>query len=67
MAAIGMVVSGWLLWLAQRHIPIGTDYAAWTGIGAAGTFHSSWASATANLTTGFRSAAFAKACCVRLG
>ena len=33
-----MAVSGLLLWLAQRHIPIGTAYAVWTGIGAAGTF-----------------------------
>jgi quaternary ammonium compound-resistance protein SugE len=37
--AVGfMVVSGFLLWLAQRNIPIGTAYAVWTGIGAAGTF-----------------------------
>lgn len=37
--AIGfMSVSGLLLWLAQRQIPIGTAYAVWTGIGAAGTF-----------------------------
>jgi quaternary ammonium compound-resistance protein SugE len=27
-----------LLWLAQKTIPIGTSYAIWTGIGAAGTF-----------------------------
>ncbi len=33
-----MVVSGYLLYLAQRHIPMGTAYAVWTGIGAAGTF-----------------------------
>lgn len=33
-----MAVSGFLLWLAQRQIPIGTAYAIWTGIGAAGTF-----------------------------
>lgn len=33
-----MVVSGFLLWLAQKEIPIGTSYAIWTGIGAAGTF-----------------------------
>jgi quaternary ammonium compound-resistance protein SugE len=33
-----MGVSGALLWLAQRDIPIGTSYAVWTGIGAAGTF-----------------------------
>lgn len=33
-----MAVSGYLLWLAQRDLPIGTAYAVWTGIGAAGTF-----------------------------
>jgi len=33
-----MTCSGTLLWLAQRQIPIGTAYAVWTGIGAAGTF-----------------------------
>lgn len=33
-----MAGSGFLLWLAQRQIPIGTAYAIWTGIGAAGTF-----------------------------
>lgn len=33
-----MAVSGFLLWLAQRQIPIGTSYAVWRGIGAAGTF-----------------------------
>ena len=37
-AAVCMVASGALLWLAQRDIPIGTAYAVWTGIGAAGTF-----------------------------
>ena len=37
-AVVGMAVSGLLLWLAQRSIPIGTAYAVWTGIGAAGTF-----------------------------
>lgn len=37
--AVGfMATSGWLLWLAQKQIPIGTAYAIWTGIGAAGTF-----------------------------
>jgi len=30
--------SGYLLYLAQRNIPMGTAYAVWTGIGAAGTF-----------------------------
>ncbi|MGB5425284.1 MAG: multidrug efflux SMR transporter [Gammaproteobacteria bacterium] len=33
-----MGISGLLLWLAQRQIPLGTSYAVWTGIGAAGTF-----------------------------
>jgi quaternary ammonium compound-resistance protein SugE len=37
-AIVGMALSGWLLWLAQREIPMGTAYAVWTGIGAAGTF-----------------------------
>ena len=37
-AALFMAGSGFLLWLAQRDIPIGTSYAVWTGIGAAGTF-----------------------------
>jgi quaternary ammonium compound-resistance protein SugE len=37
-AIIFMAISGALLWLAQRQIPIGTAYAVWTGIGAAGTF-----------------------------
>ena len=37
-AVFFMATSGLLLWLAQRHIPIGTAYAVWTGIGAAGTF-----------------------------
>ena len=37
-ALVFMAASGFLLWLAQRHIPIGTAYAVWTGIGAAGTF-----------------------------
>ena len=37
--AVGaMCMSGWMLWIAQRDIPIGTAYAVWTGIGGAGTF-----------------------------
>lgn len=32
-----MVLSFILLWLAMRVIPLGTAYAAWTGIGTAGT------------------------------
>ncbi len=38
LAIVGMTISGWLLWMAQKNIPIGTAYAIWTGIGAAGTF-----------------------------
>ncbi len=37
-AVVGMAASGAFLWLAQRDISIGTAYAVWTGIGAAGTF-----------------------------
>ena len=33
-----MAISGALLLLAQRVIPMGTAYAVWTGIGAVGTF-----------------------------
>ncbi|MFO1414276.1 MAG: multidrug efflux SMR transporter [Burkholderiales bacterium] len=33
-----IVASGALLLLAQRTIPMGTAYAVWTGIGAAGAF-----------------------------
>lgn len=33
-----MTISGLLLWLAQRDIPLGTSYAVWTGLGAVGTF-----------------------------
>lgn len=32
-----MVASIWFLGLALRTIPVGTGYAVWTGIGAAGT------------------------------
>lgn len=37
-AVFFMGVSGTLLWMAQRQLPMGTAYAVWTGIGAAGTF-----------------------------
>ena len=37
-AIVSMGISGFLLWMAQREIPIGTAYAVWTGIGGAGTF-----------------------------
>jgi quaternary ammonium compound-resistance protein SugE len=37
-SVICLSASGWLLWLAQKTIAIGTAYAVWTGIGAAGTF-----------------------------
>jgi quaternary ammonium compound-resistance protein SugE len=35
--ALAMIASFYLLSLALRAIPIGTGYAVWTGIGAAGT------------------------------
>jgi quaternary ammonium compound-resistance protein SugE len=38
LAVVCMAASGWLLYLAQRDIPMGTAYAVWTGIGAAGAF-----------------------------
>lgn len=37
-AGITMIVSGALLMLAQRDIPMGTAYAVWTGIGSVGAF-----------------------------
>ncbi|MGB5833245.1 MAG: multidrug efflux SMR transporter [Thiohalocapsa sp.] len=37
-AALCMAVSGTLLLIAQKTIPMGTAYAVWTGIGAVGTF-----------------------------
>lgn len=33
-----MILSFWLLALAMRALPLGTAYAVWTGIGAAGAF-----------------------------
>lgn len=37
LSAVSMAVSGWLLFLAQREIPMGTAYLVWTGIGGIGT------------------------------
>ena len=37
MTVAAMVLSMWLLAVALKTIPIGTGYAVWTGIGAAGT------------------------------
>jgi len=37
-ALVFIIISGALLWVAQKYIPIGTAYAVWTGIGAVGTF-----------------------------
>ncbi len=38
-ATIGtMAVSFWLLSMAMKELPLGTAYAVWTGIGAAGAF-----------------------------
>ena len=34
---VGAAVSFWLLAVAMRVLPVGTAYAVWTGIGAAGT------------------------------
>jgi quaternary ammonium compound-resistance protein SugE len=33
-AILGAVASLWLLALALRHVPVGTGYALWTGLGA---------------------------------
>ena len=38
LSLVCLSVSACLLWLALKGIPIGTAYAVWTGIGAAGTF-----------------------------
>ncbi len=38
LAVVSMALSGFFLWMAQRGISIGTAYAVWTGVGAAGTF-----------------------------
>ena len=38
LAIVCMAISGGLLLLAQREIPVGTAYAVWTGIGAVGVF-----------------------------
>ena len=37
-AVVSMALSGYLLYLAQRDIPIGTAYVVWTSTGAVGTF-----------------------------
>lgn len=37
-SVVSMAGSGGLLLAAQKTIPMGTAYAVWTGIGAAGTF-----------------------------
>ena len=37
LTVLSMAASLWLLALAVRHLPIGTAYAVWTGIGAVGT------------------------------
>ncbi|KGQ70053.1 hypothetical protein A1D23_10960 [Chelonobacter oris] len=38
LAVAFMAASGFLLFLAQKTIPMGTAYAVWTGIGAVGAF-----------------------------
>lgn len=37
LAVLSMGLSGWLLYLAQKSIPMGTAYMIWTGIGGMGT------------------------------
>ena len=37
LSAVSMGVSGWLLYIAQKSIPMGTAYMIWTGIGGMGT------------------------------
>ena len=37
-AVIAMALSGYLLYIAQKSIPIGTAYVVWTSRGALGTF-----------------------------
>ncbi|WP_121379027.1 quaternary ammonium compound efflux SMR transporter SugE [Pseudomonas aeruginosa] len=37
LTALAMLVSLGLLGLAMRHLPLGTAYAVWTGVGAVGT------------------------------
>lgn len=37
-AIICMAVSGILLWVSLKHIPMGVAYAIWTGIGSLGAF-----------------------------
>ena len=37
-AIVCILLSGMMLLMAQREIPMGTAYAVWTGIGAVGTF-----------------------------
>lgn len=37
LSVVSMGLSGYLLYLAQKSIPIGTAYVIWTGIGAIGT------------------------------
>lgn len=34
---VAMVVSVWLLGVCVKHLPVGTAYAVWVGIGAVGT------------------------------
>lgn len=37
-AVVCMALSGYLLFMAQKVIPMGTAYVVWTGIGAVGAF-----------------------------
>ena len=37
LSAVSRGISGWLLYIAQKSIPMGTAYMIWTGIGGMGT------------------------------
>ena len=37
LTVVGMIVSFYFLSLALKHLPLGTSYAIWTGIGTVGT------------------------------
>ena len=59
LSVASMALSGWLLFLAQKQIPMGTAYAVWTGIGTLG------AAAFGMLVLG-EPAGAARLCCIGL-
>lgn len=38
LSCVGMAISGFFLYMAQRVIPVSVAYAVWAGVGAVGTF-----------------------------